>query len=414
MRAQNRRGPLFRIVAAMAAAVLASVVVAAPSQAVTASSPGRAQTFWLHLDSSPISDYVITTKAKTMAYVVLNAWEGSLAAKFKKANPNIRVFVYKDLSSTRSYACRNGIDDAQIPAGIGYCEAARTHPEWFLTDNRGNRFEYSGYAGHWQMDVGNTTYQQRWGDNVIASAKSGGFDGVLMDNALFGCDTYHDGRCPKAYPTDAPFQTAYKSMFANLRQRFADAGILTVANLANARLYPGAWDAYTEHLNGGFDEWWLAFSETNLLPAGVEGWGTQTREIASNEARGKITWVQPHVGATGDRAFRYALASYFLVQQGRSAFAETVGQDAYGGPPRARAEYTWDLGTPAGAYRTIGNNLLRRDFGCGTVVVNTNPSGSTPITVYLGRTYYNEFGSPVTTVTLPGTSGKILRKSCTA
>jgi hypothetical protein len=412
MREQSRIGPVSRTVAVVAAALLASAVTTAPSVASAAAAPGRAQSFWLHLDSSPISDDEIAKHAESVAYVVLNAWEGDLVAKFKKANPDIRAFVYKDLSSTRGYACRNGVDDEQIPTGIGYCEAERTHPEWFLTDGGGKRFEYSGYADHWQMDVGNTAYQRQWGDNVIANAKSAGFDGVLMDNALFGCDTYHEGTCPAAYPTDEAFQAAYLSMFASLRQRFADAGILTVANLANARLHPGVWDAYTEYLDGGFDEWWIAFSGTNLLPAGPDGWGAQAGQIASNEARGKITWVQPHVEPTDDRAFRYALATYFLVNGGRSAIAETVGRDDYGDPAPTRPEHSWDLGVPTGPYRTVGKNLFRRDFSCGTVVVNTNPSGGTALSIDLGRAHADEWGSPVVTVALPGTTGKILRKAC--
>ncbi|MCS7478540.1 putative glycoside hydrolase family 15 protein [Umezawaea endophytica] len=375
--------------------------------------PGKAQSFWLHLDSSPISDSEITQHAKKLAYVVLNAWEGNLSAKFKKANPAIKVFVYKDLSSTRSYACRNGADDKQIPTGVGYCEAA-SHPEWFLTDTRGKRFEYSGYTGHWQMDVGNAEYRRRWGDNVIASVKAGGFDGVLMDNALFGCDTYHDGRCPKAYQTDQAFQVAYQGMFAALRPRFAAAGILTVANLANARLYPGTWNAYTEYLDGGFDEWWVAFSGTNLLPAGADGWTSQAEQIASNEARGKITWVQPHLSPGDHRAFRYALASYFLVKGGKSAIAETVGTDNYGDLAPQRPEYGWDLGKPTGPYKSVGKNLLRRDFACGAVVVNTNKTGAGQLKVDLGRTYSDEQGSSVLSISLGGTTGSVLRKPCTA
>ncbi|MGM1058721.1 hypothetical protein [Saccharothrix sp. Mg75] len=34
-----------------------------------------------------------------------------------------------------------------------------------------------------------------------AASRAAGFDGVFMDNALFPCDAYHEGRCPAEYPT---------------------------------------------------------------------------------------------------------------------------------------------------------------------------------------------------------------------
>ncbi|WNV86926.1 putative glycoside hydrolase [Umezawaea sp. Da 62-37] len=399
----------------MAATLLVTVVTAPEAGAVEdppSADPGRPRSFWLHLDSSPISDADIAKHAKTRAYVVLNAWEGAMVGKFRKANPDIKVFVYKDLSSTRSYACHRGADDPEIPAGVGFCEADKAHPEWFLRSSRGKRFEYSGYPGHWQMDVGNTAYQDRWAANVIKSAKKGGFDGVLMDNALFTCDTYHVGVCPTAHPTDKSFQAAYRAMFANMRKRFADADLLTVANLANARLHPGMWDAYTENLDGGFDEWWLAFGGSDLLPEAPEGWGSQAAQIASNEARDKITWVQPHFTANDDRSFRYALASYFLVQDGLAAIAEATATDDYGDPSPPHPEYGWDLGKPTGPYRSIGTKLLRRDFACGTVVVNANPTASAPVRVPLPSKHLDEHGARVTSVSLPGTSGSILRRAC--
>ncbi len=248
--------------------------------------------------------------------MVVNAWEADLAEKLKKANPKIQIFVYKDLSSTRSYACRNDVDDADLPTGVGYCEAANNHPEWFLVDSNGRRFEYGGYEGHWQMDVGNAGYQNAWADNVIAS--SGAFDGVFMDNALFACDTYHEGVCPAKYPADSDIRDAYRDMLANTRQKFVDAGIKTVANLSNARLYDGAWDSYVEHLDGGFDEWWLTFGDNDLLSEYPQGWSRQVAQIAANEAKGKITWVQPHHSGA-EQPFRYAFASYLLASRERES-----------------------------------------------------------------------------------------------
>ncbi|MFD1151717.1 putative glycoside hydrolase family 15 protein [Saccharothrix hoggarensis] len=370
------------------------------------------QSFWLHMSGTPVSAPTWAVEAGRRSYVVLNAWEGELRAKLKAVDPDVRVYVYKDLSSTRSYACRDGVDDEHLPAGVGYCRADRDHPEWFLLDRNGRRMEYSGYSGHWQMDVGNPEYQREWAANVIASSTASGFDGVFMDNALFPCDAYHPGVCPAKYPTDAAMQDAYLSMLSNTRDEFVASGLKTVANLSNARLHAGMWDAYTEHLDGGFDEWWLAFDDTNLLPEYDEGWSRQVAEIASNEARGKITWVQPHFTPGQDRPFRYALASYLMANGGRAAIAELHRTDGYGDPSPWHAEYDWDLGAPAGPYRSVARNVFQRDFACGTVLVNANPTGSRAVTVRLSTRQLDERNAVVKSVSLPGTTGSVLRKPC--
>ncbi|MFD4642291.1 putative glycoside hydrolase [Lentzea sp. NPDC058436] len=365
------------------------------------------KSYWLHMNSTTVSDEMIETEARRRSYIVLNAWETDLAAKLKKANPEIQTYVYKDLSSTRSYACSGGVDDTDLPTGVGYCAA---DPSWFLVDSGGRRLEYGGYAGHWQMDVGNAGYQNAWADNVVASSAKV-FDGVLMDNALFACDTYHDGVCPAAYPTDAAMREAYRSMLANTRQRFVDAGLKTVANMSNARLHDGAWDSYVEHLDGGFDEWWLTFGDKDLLSEYPEGWSRQIAQITANEAKGKITWVQPHHSGA-EQPFRYAFASYLLAKGEHAAISEIEKTDGYDGPSRWRGEYDWDLGAPLGAHHEIAKNVHQRDFECGTVIVNANRTGTGPVTVRLAETQANEHGAPVTYVALPGTTGTVLRKAC--
>ncbi|GGM77624.1 hypothetical protein GCM10011609_11820 [Lentzea pudingi] len=366
-----------------------------------------AESFWLHMNSTPITDQMISVEAQRRSYVVLNAWETDLAVKFKKANPEIQTFVYKDLSSTRSYACSKGVDDADLPTGVGYCEA---DPSWFLRDAKGNRLEYGGYEGHWQMDVGNPGYQNAWADNVVASSAEV-FDGVLMDNALFACDTYHDGVCPAAYPTDAAMRDAYVSMLSGTRQKFVDAGLKTVANMSNARLHDGAWDTYVEHLDGGFDEWWLTFGDGDLLSEYSQGWSRQVEQITANEAKGKITWVQPHHSGA-EQPFRYAFASYLLAKGEHAAISEIEETDRYDGPSRWRTEYDWDLGAPLGAHREIAKNVHQRDFGCATVIVNANRTGTGPVTVRLDSIHTDEKGARVSYIALAGTTGTVLRKDC--
>lgn len=365
------------------------------------------KSYWLHMNSTPTSEKMIEIEAERRSYVVLNAWEGAVAAKLKKANPKIQTFVYKDLSSTRSYACSKGADDADLPTGVGYCEA---DPSWFLTGPGGERLEYSGYEGHWQMDVGNPAYQNAWADNVVA-ASAEVFDGVFMDNALFACDTYHEGVCPVQHPTDQSMRDAYVSMLSATRQKFVDAGLKTVANLSNARLHDGAWDGYVEHLDGGFDEWWLTFGDEDLLSEYAQGWSRQVEQVTANEAKGKITWVQPHHSGA-EQPFRYAFASYLLAKGEHAAISEIEETDRYDGPSQWRTEYDWDLGAPLGAHHEIAKNVHQRDFECGTVIVNANRTGTGPVTVRLDSIHTNETGAPVSYIALAGTTGTVLRKDC--
>ncbi|WP_176946886.1 putative glycoside hydrolase [Lentzea fradiae] len=391
-------------------ALLLSITPAARAETVLP--VGRAQSFWLHLNSTPVSDATIAVEAKRRAHIALNAWEGELLRKLKAVNPDVKVYVYKDLSSTRSYACKNGVDDAQLPTGLGYCDVRKRNPEWFLRDKNGRELAYSGYDGHWQMDVGNTAYRKAWVQSVVANAKATGFDGVFLDNALFTCDTYHPGVCPAKYPDDASFQRAYRGMLAEVRRGFTAAGLKSVANLSNARLQRGAWDSYSTYLDGGFDEWWLTFSSGKLLEDYELGWRKQVAQIAANETHGRMTWVQPHFDVGDTRAFRYALASLYMTTTGEAAIAEIAKTDGYGDPTPWHPEYEWNLGYAAGSYRAVAEKVYRRDFACGVALVNANPTGSAKVEVLLHRAHRDHEGRTVRSVQLPGTTGVLLRAPC--
>jgi hypothetical protein len=387
------------------------VITTAPNP--TTGTAGKPSAFWIHWNSTPASDAMLSTEGKRRSVVLLNAWEGDLIPKLKAANPSILVFAYKDLTSTRSYACNGGVDDASIPTGVGYCDADKNHPDWFMQSPGGGRFEYSGYAGHWQMDVGNPAYQQAWINNVKTELTAKKFDGVIMDNALFACDDYHGGTCPTKYPNDDVFQAAYVSMLTNAKTQLNAAGLKTMANLNGARTHAGIWKKYMAQLDGGFDEFWMAFSSSDMLPAGgSEGWEAVMEEITSNEAQGKLTLVQPHFDPGDTKAFRYTFASYLMANGGHASYSEISQRDGYGDPPVYHPEFDWNLGAANGAYVSAGANTFKREFKCGAVVVNANGSGNT--TVDLGKSYIDESGATVTSVSLPSKSGSILRiANCT-
>ncbi len=104
--------------------------------------------------------------------------------------------------------------------------------------------------------------------------------------------------------------------------------------------------------------------------------------------------------ASGTPAMEYNLASYFLV---------STGNDAVSGPGQTPenwwAGWNVNLGEAAGP-RYTWNNLLRRDFTGGTVLVN--PPDEPTQTVTLPTPMKTVGGNTVTSVTLPAGSGAIL------
>jgi hypothetical protein len=371
---------------------------------------GKVGTFWIHIGSTSVTDTLLQREAQRRKYVVLNSWESNIASKLKSYNPNIKCFVYKDMSSTRSYD--NNSNWQMLPAGVSYQWANANRPDWFLLNSSGNRVQYSGYSGHWAMDIGNVDYQNMWADNVDAM-KSYGFDGIWIDNCLWRRSDY--GLYPAKYSTDEAYRNAFVSFFKNVTPKLRAAGLVSVGNLSNARLITGGWNLYIDAgLDGGFDEWWISVNNdgNDLLPEYTQGWSRQLAEITDNEAKGKITLVQPHFPSGNVRAFNYTFASYLMGAGTLSAFTEANGTDQYGNPTPWHTEYDWNLGAPQAAkFRPTSNaNVWRRDFAGGVAVVNANNKDTNSTTVQLGATYYNAAGTAVTSVTLSGCNGVVLRK----
>lgn len=374
-----------------------------PPKPVPGAHGGQTRSFWVHWNTvlkkgASNVPGILDAVASQRSYVLLNTWDHWMVPELKRRNPNIKCFVYKDLSSTRSYDNNPAIDQ---PCGVRYADA----PDyWFAKDAGGNRIQYSGYAGHWQMDVGNSEYQNAWAHNVRECLNKYGFDGVIMDNALWTRNQY--GTPVAKYSTDAGFQAAYRTFLFTIRNLLHDK--LMLANLSNARLVDGRWKSYMEFLDGAWDEWWLVFNDNDLISEYDQGFTRILDEVAQNEVAGKITLVQPHF--TSRKAFLYAWASYLLVNGSKAAIAEISQTDGYGLPTPWHPEYEWNLGEPLGPRKAVATNVYTRHFTNGVVVVNANRTGSANVSVDLDGSYRNESGATVTAVQLPGTSGAILRK----
>ena len=336
-------------------------------------------------------------------YVVLHSWEHGRIAGLKAANPNVKVLVYKELPGTYDYACHNGVDDQLLAAGVGYCAADRQHPNWFLTDTSGSRIQFCDYQGIWQMDPGNTAYQDEWLKNVSADMKAHGWDGVMLDDAN-STEKYHlCGKTIAKYPTEASYEAATKSFLARVGPALMHQGFLVLPNI-NFDCWETCWSSFIQYTSGATREWWTKSTTGTGGQYADASWDWANSFLRITQNANKVFLAITYAPSTDLRSQRYARASFLIDWNGG---ASALVFDPGAGDPWS-SEWTMDIGTPKGArYRSGG--AWRRDYTGGTVLVN--PSSSASATVSLGGKFLAPEGAQVTSVTLQPTSGLILRNS---
>ena len=297
------------------------------------------------------------------AAIALNAWDYSWIAAIRAANPSVKVFEYKDLTSSRSNACtpsQNGALNYALPTGVDYCWAMANHPEWFLHNASGGLLQETNYPTQYEMDYGNPAYQSMWAHNVVQDLTSHGWDGVEMDNAL---TTYNAYGISPTYPNDQMTQTAMKTMLSVVGPAIKTAGKLGVANVGYDTKYPSIWAAWLPFLTGLMDE--FTWSWGTSVDQSVPDWNTFEIEVSSCAAVHDLCWFR--VGAYQQQSaamVNFAVASYLLPADGSSVIG--VGDMLWSNYPEL---YT-SLGAALGAAHINGNGNWQRDFQGGSVIVN--------------------------------------------
>ena len=379
---------------------------ALPAVAVLPSRTGQSGTFSEWLDEKQVQKITADEWAAIAwrnSVVVLNSWDFRLIPILKRANPKVKVWVYKDLSGIRSDDCTTsdgrcgncgpGITDSKyLSSGMGYCSTVHGHARWLLHSAlTGRPFEFRNYPNTWATDYGNTSYQRLWIQNVLADVRAHAWDGVAVDNALTTANAYG---IAANYRSDSSVQAATFSALERIGKAFRTAGVASVVNVGYATLFPGLWQRWLRPVGGLEQEFYLA------SPAGPSAtgaaWRKYEREIASCAAEHKSCWFKPG-GVALSGAGRYALASYLIAVGGRQLIGAQDGASV--GRP------CWQLGPPKGPRARLGL-AWRRFFTHGVAIVN--PTGES-LTVPTGGRYQDRDGRSVNAVTLQPASGAVLR-----
>ena len=273
------------------------------------------------------------------------------------------VLCYKCLSSTRSFE----FEGSFLTSGVSFTEAAREGESWFAHRRRtGDRIEWQGYPGHWQMAIWNPEYRRRWVDNVVREVTAEPWDGVFADNDVFG-DYY--GLFPLAEVHDvSELRDALDALVRDAGEALNGSDRLLVPNIAESRREYGRWARHAQY-GGGFEEHWLGwqphihFDQKTCLQQAAELHGPGIGVVRVNAA-----------GDTVDRSFRYCVAAFWALGAGRGWACTATAPDDYEGLPY-RPEQSWDLGEPLGRRRRRRGGLAQR-FSAGWAAVNVGTAGS--------------------------------------
>lgn len=336
------------------------------------SAPSVPCSFWYAIGDRP-SATELAEAARQDTVVVLNAWETDALRTLKELNPNIRVLVYKDLSSTRSYEVEDLGQGDRSAAGLPYAVTAREQPDWFARDEDGRRIEWDPYPGHWQMTVWDPDYQRAWTDAVTEEVVSAGWDGVLADNDFASLRFYTSAVVAGTggrRATDELIRDGLDQFITTAGERLQAAGKILVPNVSEARLYPGRWEQHAR-FGGAMEENFAYFASTDQFVDGAD-WVEQTAQL-SDPALLSLAITRTGTGASREQ--RYGFASAAIRGAGAACWMLSTTEE-YTQRSRA-ADQEAPLGAPLGPGTDNGNGIWTREFQNGWVAVNPTSAEST-------------------------------------
>jgi len=316
----------------------------------------------------------------------------------------------------RSLVYFSGTDvNTRWDAGVPYRDALRRG--WLLKDRAGKLLVSRSYPGNYVGDVGNAAYQHAWLENVSRLLRRNGDDGVFIDNVISDLASLA-GTEAATYPTRRSWAKAELSFMRTVGEGLKAEGYYVLVNASgyvpldpasNTGAYTAAWwRKLAPDVSGLMNEYYQETSDgTDQLrstgPSWTQNWTGWQRLVRIAQSQGRDFIGLSHGPAGDARRMSYGRASFLLDWNGRGGaliYQPTSNADPWNGA------WTRSIGHPETPKRRVGVAWLRR-YSRGLVLVNPDATRSQLLT--LPRTYVAPNGVSVSKVTLPPTTGLVLR-----
>ncbi len=317
-------------------------------------------------------NFDIVVIEKFHAYANL-AFQIKDAQKLKELNPALKVLV-----------C---VDARHVFDGSDFIQEMDLHEEWYLHNVDGNRVRFKDFG--WWMDLSNPDLRsallQRLAGYVMAQDTEGNpiLDGIAFDN----CYAFNLKECRQTRRTGCNFAISVGNAIGDEKLKNLDDGVaelLTDAkNVFKDKLviyngvaglpwiYRHSLD-YLDNSDGALNEQFGYFGD-EISPAGMISYVNMMYSFPARIFLKKVNLPPGLSGSSLQQALRRTLGYFMLgYQPGNTFYKAGSGYSATGelAAELNPSELQFDFGNPVMDYAFTSEDLFRRDFENGMVLLN--------------------------------------------